>query len=160
MVEVKKEGNTDTRRVIAQLLDYASALWGLTLDEFEHRVLRSRLASDDQRTLAEFVRDELIDEAEDPDEATVHTCELLADTLRSGDFALVVAAPSVPPGVERQIEYLNARGLNGWRRSALARLGRLSAHSGTRRQGAEGNPEPVGQRLLVRDGWASGRTAE
>jgi RecB family endonuclease NucS len=28
VVEVKKEGNTDTRRVIAQLLDYASALWG------------------------------------------------------------------------------------------------------------------------------------
>lgn len=60
VVEVKKEGNTDTRRVIAQLLDYASALWGLTLDEFEHRVLRSRLDREDPRTLAEFIRDELI----------------------------------------------------------------------------------------------------
>lgn len=112
VVEVKKEGNTDTRRVIAQLLDYASALWGLTLEEFEHRVLRSRLGREDPRSLAEFIRDELIGEAEDADEASTQTCELLAETLRNGDFALVVAAPSVPPGVERQIEYLNARGLS------------------------------------------------
>jgi hypothetical protein len=112
VVEVKKEGNTDTRRVIAQLLDYASALWGLTLDEFEQRVLRSRLARDDPRTLAEFIRDELIVDVDDPEETSAHTCELLAETLRSGDFALVVAAPSVPSGVERQIEYLNARGLS------------------------------------------------
>ncbi len=27
IVEVKKEGNADTRRVVAQVLDYASALW-------------------------------------------------------------------------------------------------------------------------------------
>ena len=112
VVEVKKDGNTDTRRVIAQLLDYASALWGLTLDEFEQRVLRSRMANDDSRTLAAFIRDELIVDVDDPDEASAHTCELLAETLRSGDFALVVAAPSFPPGVERQIEYLNARGLS------------------------------------------------
>jgi hypothetical protein len=111
VVEVKKEGNSDTRRVIAQLLDYAGALWGLPLEEFERRVLRSALASDDRRTLEEFVRDELIGESEDPQQATTNTCEALAETLRSGDFVLVVAAPSIPPGVERQIEYLNARGL-------------------------------------------------
>jgi hypothetical protein len=75
-------------------------------------VLRSRLDRNDSRTLAEFIRDELIDEVDDRDDATAYTCELLAETLRSGDFALVVAAPSVPPGVERQIEYLNARGLS------------------------------------------------
>jgi hypothetical protein len=28
LVEVKKEGNSDTRRVIAQVMDYAAALWG------------------------------------------------------------------------------------------------------------------------------------
>ena len=38
LVEVKKEGNPDTRRVVAQLLDYAAALWGKTLDEFEQDV--------------------------------------------------------------------------------------------------------------------------
>lgn len=35
----------------------------------------------------------------------------VSETLRSGDFALVVAAPTIPEGVERVMEYLNARGL-------------------------------------------------
>ena len=50
-------------------------------------MLRSRLARDDPRTLAEFVRDELIVDVDDPEEASAHTCELLAETLRGGDFA-------------------------------------------------------------------------
>lgn len=38
LVEVKKEGNPDVRRVVAQLLDYAAGLWGKTLLEFEQDV--------------------------------------------------------------------------------------------------------------------------
>jgi hypothetical protein len=34
----------------------------------------------------------------------------LAQTLAAGDFALVVAAPQIPVGVQRVLEYLNARG--------------------------------------------------
>ena len=34
----------------------------------------------------------------------------LAQTLAAGDFALVVAAPQIPMGVQRVLEYLNARG--------------------------------------------------
>ena len=34
----------------------------------------------------------------------------LGKTLAAGDFALVVAAPEIPAGVQRVIEYLNARG--------------------------------------------------
>jgi hypothetical protein len=49
-------------------------------------VLRSRLDRNDSRTLAEFIRDELIDEVDDRDDATAYTCELLAETLRSGDL--------------------------------------------------------------------------
>jgi hypothetical protein len=39
LVEVKKEGNPDTRRVVAQLLDYAAALCGKSLEEFERDVV-------------------------------------------------------------------------------------------------------------------------
>src|SRR3954471_21531474 len=39
LVEVKKEGNPDTRRVVAQLLDYAGALWGKTPAQVERDVL-------------------------------------------------------------------------------------------------------------------------
>jgi hypothetical protein len=40
IVEVKNEGNPDTRRVVAQLLDYAASLWGLSIHEFEQKVLQ------------------------------------------------------------------------------------------------------------------------
>src|SRR5206468_3358020 len=40
LVEVKKEGNPDTRRVVAQLLEYASTLWQMTTEDFEGDVLR------------------------------------------------------------------------------------------------------------------------
>src|SRR6478735_7934822 len=43
LVEVKKEGNPDTRQVVAQLLDYAASLWGHTLEEFAEKVLRPYL---------------------------------------------------------------------------------------------------------------------
>jgi hypothetical protein len=112
LVEVKKEGNTDTRRVIAQLMDYAAALWGMTLAQFERDVLGPRLREDKSRTLREFVIDELLSGSEGIDEEADRVLDGLSETLRSGDFALVVAAPEIPAGVQRVIEYLNARGLN------------------------------------------------
>jgi hypothetical protein len=112
IVEVKKEGNPDTRRVIAQLLDYAAALWGLTIDAFERDVLRRKLNQDDPRSLRDYVIEELVADADDPEEAAERTLEGLGETLRTGDFALVLAAPTIPAGVQRVIEYLNARGLS------------------------------------------------
>jgi hypothetical protein len=112
IVEVKKAGNPDTRRVIAQLLDYAAALWGLTVDDFDRRVLRGKLGDGDPRSLYEFVLEELVSDADDPEEAAERTLEGLGETLRTGDFALVLAAPAIPAGVERVIEYLNTRGFS------------------------------------------------
>ena len=45
IVEVKKEGNSDTRRVVAQLLDYAAALWGLTLEQFDRTLSSIRMGT-------------------------------------------------------------------------------------------------------------------
>ncbi len=112
LVEVKKEGNTDTRRVVAQLMDYAAALWGMTLEQFEHDVLRPRLGDNDPRSLREFVIGELLNGSEEVDEEADQVLDALSETLRSGDFALVVAAPNIPEGVQRVIEYLNARAMN------------------------------------------------
>jgi hypothetical protein len=112
IVEVKKEGNPDTHRVIAQLLDYAAALWGLTVDAFERDVLRRKLTETDPRSLRDYIVEELVTEADDPEEAAERTLEGLGETLRTGDFALVLAAPTIPAGVQRVIEYLNARGLS------------------------------------------------
>jgi hypothetical protein len=111
IVEVKKQGNTDTRRVVAQVMDYAAALWGKTLAEFEREVLRQRLGATDSRGLREFVVDELMQGNDDVEDATDRLLESLSETLRSGEFTLVVAAPEIPEGVERVMEYLNGRGL-------------------------------------------------
>ncbi len=111
LVEVKKEGNPDTRLVIAQVMDYAAELWGMTLEQFEQAVLRRHLGLGDTRSLNEFVADAFFSETEDADESIDRILDGLSETLRSGDFALVVAAPVIPEGVQRVIEYLNARGL-------------------------------------------------
>src|SRR5688572_27974663 len=59
LVEIKKEGNPDTRRVVAQLFDYAGALWGMGVDEFEDTVLfpylRSLAAQSLPTTIREFL---------------------------------------------------------------------------------------------------------
>ena len=112
IVEVKKEGNPDTRRVVAQVTDYAAALWGKTIEQFEHNVLRPKLGPNDPRGLREFVIDELLQGVEDPEASAKQLLTDLSETLHSGDFALVVAAPVIPDSVHRVIEYLNVRGLS------------------------------------------------
>ncbi len=123
LVEVKNEGNPDTRLVIAQLLDYAAALWQMPVDNFEHDVLHPYLRSIDQHEaslpdIASYVADNLEDTPGDvdagDDEDTQSTLTdfpvNLEQTLASGHFRLIVAAPSIPTGIEKVIEYLNAQG--------------------------------------------------
>lgn len=119
LVEVKKEGNPDTRRVVAQLLDYAGAMWGQTLPEFEASVLQPFLKEqgNDAVGLSEFLtaafgavpgESDGLDPGLDKSPAIEAA---LAGRLETGRFALVVAAPQIPPGVERVLEYLNRQGL-------------------------------------------------
>ena len=71
LVEVKKEGNPDTRRVVAQLLDYAAALWNKSLDELERDVLQPYLAGSGQAatSLVEHLASAFEDAAsEEPDD--------------------------------------------------------------------------------------------
>ena len=117
LVEVKKEGNPDTRQFVAQLLDYATSLWGQTLDEFTERVLRPYLRerSDDASIGLEDFVTASFGAGDDVDENEIVSTDVvtrnLAATLQAGTFVLVVAAPQIPTGVERALEYLNAQGL-------------------------------------------------
>jgi hypothetical protein len=116
LVEVKKEGNPDTRRVVAQLLDYAAALWQMPVDTFEHDVLHPYLRSkgaEEQNLpdLAGFVAEQFDSDDDSEGEEFDDFPRQLEQNLASGTFRLVVAAPSIPPGVQQVIEYLNAQGL-------------------------------------------------
>ncbi len=110
LVEVKNEGNPDTRRVVAQLLDYAASLWGLSLEEFDQRVLQPFLAAVGETppfpSISEYIVESLTEGTVEPDAVA----EQLGQTLAAGDFTLVVAAPQIPLNVQRVLEYLNARG--------------------------------------------------
>src|ERR1700729_445942 len=113
IVEVKNAGNPDTRRVVAQLLDYAASLWGAAVDELTSRILHPYLdrigTSELSADIGEFVARAVAGEDATPEQAAAISSGL-ANTLAAGDFALVVAAPQISSGVQRVIEYLNARG--------------------------------------------------
>jgi len=122
VVEVKKEGNPDARHVVAQLLDYAAALWGKTLAEFEQDVFlpyaRKRTWDVAAPTsLHEFLVAEFGDGIEEessgvePTASSVEEIESnLSESLRSGRFVLVLAAPVIPEKVRRVLDYMNAQG--------------------------------------------------
>lgn len=114
LVEVKNEGNPDTRRVVAQLLDYAAALWQLSVEEFGRAVLEPFLGGSGESTdgsldVAKYVQSHASPEqdARAADDALLNGLE---QSLSTGRFRLVVAAPLIPQGVEKVMEYLNAQG--------------------------------------------------
>jgi hypothetical protein len=120
LVEVKKEGNPDTRRVVAQLLDYAAALWRMSADDFLQGVLRPYLrstgvADGDLPDLATFAAQQFGADsagAEDGSDAAFDNfARRLEETLSIGRFRLVLAAPTIPPGVQQVMEYMNSQGL-------------------------------------------------
>jgi hypothetical protein len=90
------------------LLDYASALWGKTLDEFERDVVLPYLAESQKAptTLRELLSKEFGEDGDeevlaDPTAVTevLEIESILSDILLSGEFRFVVAAPSIPEGV-------------------------------------------------------------
>lgn len=78
-------------------------------------VLRPFLGDEDSRSLRDFVRDRFgaveTDTHEDREARADVVLRGLEHSLASGAMTLVVAAPTIPPGVQRVLEYLNAQGL-------------------------------------------------
>lgn len=93
VVECKLAANPQIRReIIGQLLDYASRLWQMPIDEFETRwVARTQLSP--------FT-------ALDDTEGTLR--REVADALTTGRFNLVLAVDEINADLRRIVEYLNA----------------------------------------------------
>ena len=104
--------NPDFRECLAQLLDYGSDLWGMTLEEFDNRVARKyfsgphfpKAASPTPTSLeaatAEAWRGGQAD--------AVDWRERLQSQLRDGSFHYVAVAQRFTRPVLRTVEYLNA----------------------------------------------------
>ena len=122
--ERRQSGHAASNRTVTRLRGVS---WGLGLDEFEQRVVHPFLLQEGVSPLpsvAEYVvsaieRDGDVDELADQ----------LAQTLAAGEFALVVAAPRIPVGVQRVLEYLNARGQRMFGLEVGTSAGRFNASS-------------------------------
>jgi hypothetical protein len=94
LIECKLTTNPQIRReIVGQVLDYASRLWGMRVDEFEARWRRA--AKTESSPLSAF------------DDAGTYTRERLAENLQAGRMRLVLAVDQVNDDLKRIVEYLN-----------------------------------------------------
>ncbi|MBA3364180.1 MAG: hypothetical protein H0U03_00100 [Actinobacteria bacterium] len=102
LVEVKKEGNPDTRQVIAQLIDYAAALWGKSVEEFEKTVVEPFLQAESEAgagSLDDLIVGQLAPaEAENEAEGVGPTGIDLRNSLEAGSPSRHVNSPGPCPG--------------------------------------------------------------
>jgi hypothetical protein len=102
--------NPDFRHALAQLIDYGSDLWGMTVEEFDKGIIQRYLeglhcppawkAAGNLAGLAELAWPT-------GDFSSDGFADRLADVLASGDFHYVVAAQKFTPQMTRTLEYLN-----------------------------------------------------
>jgi len=104
--------NPDFRHALAQLIDYGSDLWRLSLEDFDRGVVQRYLSgSHVMRTfrgaadLDGAIERTNWDLSEDEHGALVTR---LAEVLATGDFHYVVAAQRFTPAMQVSLEYMNA----------------------------------------------------
>ncbi|MBM6406103.1 hypothetical protein JQN72_17865 [Phycicoccus sp. CSK15P-2] len=102
--------NPDFRECLAQLIDYGSDLWGLSVDEFEARVVRRYFdgAHSPSHLTAKSLQDVIVATWGGTDGDAVDWRERLTAQLRDGDFLYVAVAQRFTPPVLKTLQYLNA----------------------------------------------------
>jgi hypothetical protein len=120
--------NPDFRHALAQLIDYASDLWGTSVADFDEGVVQRYAASRwcppefrSAPTLQAMAALAWEGQEIDWDRFT----QRLSDVLTSGDFQLVVAAQRFTPQMLKSLEYLNE--MARWGRYHLVQVVHLSA---------------------------------
>lgn len=109
--------NPDFRHALAQLMDYGSDLWQLTVEDFDRGVVQRYLASRHSaapggaaKDLESAIAGAGWDLTEDDREAFAAR---LSEVLLTGDFHYVVAAQRFTETMRTTLEYLNANMRNG-----------------------------------------------
>ena len=106
IVECKLASNSDIRRkVIGQVLEYASFLWETTYQGFDRIVERC-----EGKSLANLMEERLIQARSADDWDAEVFREAIENTLQTGSFRLVVAVDEVTSELRRIVEYVNATG--------------------------------------------------
>lgn len=104
--------NPDFRHALAQLIDYGSDLWRLSLEDFDRGVVQRYLSGNHvmpsyrgASDLSAAIEKTNWDLTEEEHGAFVSR---LADVLSTGDFHYVVAAQRFTPAMQVSLEYMNA----------------------------------------------------
>lgn len=99
--------NSDFRRCIAQLIDYGSALWGMTVDQFDREITRRFLASSYNvgGSLGASLADLMA--AVPLTQDSVGWADRLQAQLRDGTFHFIAVAQRFTPAMQQTIRYLN-----------------------------------------------------
>lgn len=104
--------NPDFRHALAQVIDYGSDLWRMSVDEFDRGVVQRYLSGGRAESRFAGARDLRDAIARLPwtltDEELDATVSRLADVLTTGDFHYVVAAQRFTPSMATSLEYLNS----------------------------------------------------
>jgi hypothetical protein len=104
--------NPDFRHALAQVIDYGSDLWRMSVDEFDRGVVQRYLTGGRAESRYAGARDLRDAVARSPwdlsDEEHETLLSRLADVLATGDFHYVVAAQRFTPSMATSLEYLNA----------------------------------------------------
>ncbi len=109
IVELKKgTENPDSRRVVAQMLDYGSHLWGYTFEDFESKIalpyLRKRHGAIAPSSLRQAAANQF--KFEDPAQGVDAFAQALTDNLEKGTFTYAVVGRTLPPTLNTVLRYL------------------------------------------------------
>ena len=110
VVECKLAANPDRRQVLAQVVDYASALWDMGYDDLNERI-RKKWNSDLALLVKKHVKPGVWNE-----EAFRQG---VASALASGFFNLIIAVDQIDDHLRRMIRYLNIAGRPEFRLAGL-----------------------------------------
>jgi hypothetical protein len=121
VIECKLAANAEIKRkVIGQVLEYGSYLWGMTYDQLDSQI-KNRIGTN----LADLVRAKVVDSDEWDEEEFRRA---IAATLTDGTFILVIAVDEMNPELSRTVRFLNNCGNPAF---AFAALEIRRFHSGT-----------------------------
>lgn len=111
LVETKTgRKNPDFRHALAQLIDYGSDLWKMSVEDFDRGVVQAYLASRyvEPRYRRVTSLEALVAEAWQLDASAMEALSSrLAEVLSTGDFTFVVAAQHFTPSMVSSVAFLN-----------------------------------------------------
>ena len=106
IIEIKLARNAEARRaVVAQVLAYAAALDGLSVEELEVTILRTHLATRGYSDIGEAV--EASDQIGQVERASFYRA--LSTALREGNLRLVMVLDSIPDELARLVSFLERK---------------------------------------------------